>query len=333
MRGVTGQRGGGVRVRSIVVIGALGAALCLPVPGGAQPDKPGNKYWSKPAAGGSRSGDPEVIFTFDDGPDALATPIILDALAAASARAIFFWVGHRVKGGTPLAKSRRKLVRQAVAAGHLVGNHTVHHAHLCSGPPEVAAAEIDENARLFRKLTRMPVSLFRAPYGSKCKRLIDMLAERGLDHLHWDIDPHEFLGKGAEETAASIIAELRHLKGRAVILMHDTKVQTARAVPLVLEWIVAENERRRQRGERPIRILSGSDLLAEQLDPALTGWARGAAVALRDQLLGDVRRLIPVRAEVTASATRSAPPTDARRTIKPTARPPSPAGWPSLPIP
>ena len=42
--------------------------------------------------------------------------------------------------------------------------------------------------------------------------------------------------------------KIRWQQGRSVILMHDTKVQTARAVPLVLEWIVAENERTAEGG-------------------------------------------------------------------------------------
>ncbi|HYU15794.1 MAG TPA: polysaccharide deacetylase family protein, partial [Candidatus Acidoferrum sp.] len=87
---------------------------------------PGEVYargWPKPAAGRSQSGDPEVIFTFDDGPHEKWSGKILDTLAAHRVKAIFYWVGHRVDGGR-LAPRRREIVERAIREGHLIGNHT-----------------------------------------------------------------------------------------------------------------------------------------------------------------------------------------------------------------
>ena len=41
--------------------------------------------------------DHEVILTFDDGPDAVNTPKILDALAAECVRATFFEIGRKAE--------------------------------------------------------------------------------------------------------------------------------------------------------------------------------------------------------------------------------------------
>jgi peptidoglycan-N-acetylglucosamine deacetylase len=258
----------------------------------AAPAAAGN--WPTPAAGASRSGAPEVVFTFDDGPDERTTPIILEALARHQVQAIFFWVGHRVSGTRRGTAARREVVERAVADGHLIGNHTVSHAKLCSGSEEEAGAEIDRNQAIYAELTRLPLHLFRTPYGSRCARLDAQLAARGLGHLHWDIDPQEFLGKTAQQTADYVTGKLRRLDGRAVVLMHDTKRATAQAVPIILEWIAAENARRVADGRPAIRVLAPSDLVAEGLDQALASLGRDAVAAARAALLADLRRLVPV---------------------------------------
>src|SRR5690606_1463662 len=51
------------------------------------------KVWPSPAAGPSASGDPELVFTFDDGPNPTLTPKVLDILEQHHIQAVFFMVG------------------------------------------------------------------------------------------------------------------------------------------------------------------------------------------------------------------------------------------------
>jgi peptidoglycan/xylan/chitin deacetylase (PgdA/CDA1 family) len=249
-------------MRVSAVSGLFAAALLV----ASTPSADARSNWPQPAAGPSASGDPEVIFTFDDGPHEDHTPVILDTLAQHHVHAIFFWTAWRVLGEKPIHERRRAAMRRAVAEGHMVGNHTVHHAHLCHVPEADAATEIDENASVFAGLTGLPMTLIRVPYGDRCKRVEGMLEARGLHHLHWDMDPLEW-----EPTASTVstrdylIDKIGHLRGRAVILMHDTKWDATKALPQVLDWIDAENERRSTTGERPIRILSFADLARENV--------------------------------------------------------------------
>ena len=68
--------------------------------------------------------DPDQIaLTFDDGPNDAATPELLEVLARHAVRATFFAIGG-------YARQRPELVRQVVAAGHLLGNHTMSHPNL-----------------------------------------------------------------------------------------------------------------------------------------------------------------------------------------------------------
>src|ERR1035437_11142893 len=57
----------------------------------------------------------EVALTFDDGPNDAATPQLLEVLARHNVHATFFNMGN-------FARQRPELTRQAVAAGHIVGN-------------------------------------------------------------------------------------------------------------------------------------------------------------------------------------------------------------------
>ena len=64
--------------------------------------------WVSPAAGPTLTGDPEVIFTFDDGPDPARTPAILDTLAKYDIKAIFFMVGRMVEA--PAARTMARII-------------------------------------------------------------------------------------------------------------------------------------------------------------------------------------------------------------------------------
>ncbi len=213
----------------------------------------------------------EVVFTFDDGPHDVNTPLILAELKKHRVQAVFFWVGKRLRGKT--SSERRKIAVQAVAEGHLVGNHTMSHAHLCRGNEADAAREIDDASVLLTEVTGLPAGLFRAPYGDSCARLERMLSERGLVHTGWNIDPMEWKSHSAAQTIRHVIARLSKMQGRAILLLHDNQEVTVKALPVILDWIDRENARRRQAGEPRIRILAGIDLVTGQL-PVLSVWNR-----------------------------------------------------------
>ena len=276
------------RLRSLLgVLAAL--AVCLPV---CQRSSAGS--WPTPAAGPSRSGDPEVVFSFDDGPHERYTGLILDTLAAHHLQAIFFWVGDRLGDEGPLGDRRRAMVDRAIHEGHIVGNHTSTHAQLCTVTEERAARELDDNRVRLAALAHMPIDLLRVPYGSRCARLDQMLLERDLRHFHWDIDPQEWRHGSTKRTIAYVTAHLKRLRGRAVVLMHDVKRATAEALPKILEWIEAENVQRRALGQRQIRIISPSAVVEEEsLPPGLARFLGDAAAAVARGAIDAIDALVP----------------------------------------
>ena len=61
-----------------------------------------------------------VYLTFDDGPIPEITPLVLDILDGAGAKATFFAVGDN-------ARRYPELIEEIRRRGHHIGNHTMHH--------------------------------------------------------------------------------------------------------------------------------------------------------------------------------------------------------------
>src|SRR3954462_10450220 len=86
------------------------------------------KVWPTPAAGDSASGGPEILFTFDDGPNPKTTPKVLDILARHHIQAVFFLVGEMTDHQHPRAAA---LIRRILRDGHVIATHTMTHKDLC----------------------------------------------------------------------------------------------------------------------------------------------------------------------------------------------------------
>ena len=224
--------------------------------------------WVSPAAGPTLTGDPEVIFTFDDGPDPARTPAILDTLAHYHIKAIFFMVGRMVA-----APEAKPIMERILREGHIIANHTMDHGDLCRIKEDAgAAAEIDLGRQAIENASGWHPAWFRAPYGARCPRLEGMLADRGITHFHWDLDPKEWQHGSAKRTLDYLIKQLGHMQGRNVLLMHDIKLATVVALPQALEWLLAENERRKALRIRRIRIVQGYEIAMERVQPGLLDW-------------------------------------------------------------
>jgi len=248
--------------------------------------------WPQPAMGGSRSGEPELILSFDDGPHPIVTPKILDMLAAHDIHAVFFWVGWHFQRAPEASKA---LAERAIAEGHVIANHTINHAQLCAVPEAQAAFEIDGNRAMLEQAATMPVVWFRSPYGARCSQIERLLAERGMHNFHWDLDPQEWR-KGSQGSAIRYVTHnLAFLgdKDRAVLLLHDTKRSTLTALPKILDWITAENKKREVSGRKPIVIVPASELAAEQVNHDLLGWLAVVAGEAGDDVLGGLASSIP----------------------------------------
>ena len=123
-------------------------------------------------------GQTRITLTFDNGPTAEATPMVLDTLAQRGARAVFFVVGRRIQH-----PALRDLAARAKAEGHLVGNHTYSHARQFGdmAAPADAIDEIVKTQALLGDLAG-PERLFR-PYGRGGTLDRRLLNDVAVEHL------------------------------------------------------------------------------------------------------------------------------------------------------
>ena len=242
--------------------------------GSATSSKPKHpRAWPLPAAGPTRSGDPELIFTFDDGPNPKTTPAVLDALAKHHIHAVFFIVGEMAAN-----KQAPELIARILREGHIIGNHTMTHQDLCRIKDDARAArEIDDAKQTIEQASGLQLAWFRTPYGVRCERVESLLAERHLDHFHWDLDPQEWKHGSAKKAIDYVEKQVGRMTGRDVLLMHDIKKATVEALPVILDWIDEENARRAQTHQRRIRIIQSYQLAVERLPPELVDWLGDAA--------------------------------------------------------
>ena len=108
-------------------------------------------FWSGP------NNSKQIALTFDDGPDPIYTPKILDVLAKYNVKATFFVVGE-------MAALTPQLVQRIIAEGHEVASHTMTHPD-GNTPPLKLHAEVLKSITYLQNLTHQPIHFFRPPYG------------------------------------------------------------------------------------------------------------------------------------------------------------------------
>ncbi|MFC6659506.1 polysaccharide deacetylase family protein [Deinococcus multiflagellatus] len=105
---------------------------------------------------GRRDASNVAALTFDDAPHPLYEPLLLDLLRRSGMHATFFVIGRN-------AQAYPYFVRDMVAQGHEVGNHTYHHVRLPPLSPGAARDELQWANTLLSSLTGRPVRYFRPP--------------------------------------------------------------------------------------------------------------------------------------------------------------------------
>lgn len=107
-----------------------------------------------------------IALTFDDGPDPVWTPKVLDLLKAHKVKATFFVVG------TEVAK-HRALTRRIVAEGHELGVHTFTHADLATLPDWRRSLELRQSQLILAGAAGVSTPLLRPPYSSSPDAVAD----------------------------------------------------------------------------------------------------------------------------------------------------------------
>lgn len=173
---------------------------------------------------------PRVALTFDDGPHPQHTPMLLDILAQARARATFYVIGNNVRRYPEIA-------RRIVAEGHEIGNHTWTHPVLSRQGDSTVLREIDRTQEIiWQTVGAVPVTM-RPPYGAFTQRQMRMLSDaRHLPTVIWSVDTNDWRRPGPAVVADRMV---RGARPGSVILAHDIHGPTVRAIPAALQGLAA----------------------------------------------------------------------------------------------
>jgi peptidoglycan/xylan/chitin deacetylase (PgdA/CDA1 family) len=161
--------------------------------------------------------------TFDDGPHRTVTRQVLEVLNREGVRATYFPVGR-------VAQGQGDLIRDFVAGGHEIGNHSLTHSDLRAMNTEGKRYEILETNRILRSFGANPV-LFRPPYGRYSDELLTIAREEQMSSVLWTVDTRDWKVRDADK----IIENIKTAASPGnVFLMHSTYPSTAQALPRVI---------------------------------------------------------------------------------------------------
>ncbi|HEX5803109.1 MAG TPA: polysaccharide deacetylase family protein [Azospira sp.] len=171
----------------------------------------------------------EIALTIDDGPQPEVTPQVLDLLDAAGARASFFVVGAE-------ARRHPALLREIVARGHAVENHSMHHLHhfAALGPKRMRAEIVDAQHCLADLAGRAP-TFFRPTAGLRSPLLEPILASLDLHLASWTRRAYD-TRRGDATVVHDVLAD--NLAGGDILLLHDgNAARTASGRPVILDTL------------------------------------------------------------------------------------------------
>jgi peptidoglycan/xylan/chitin deacetylase (PgdA/CDA1 family) len=166
-----------------------------------------------------------VALTFDDGPSEY-TPEFLKVLREKGVPGTFFEIGQEMQG-------REATMRQILAEGDEIGDHTMNHVEY----PDYA--QIAGAAQRIQAYTHFKPCLFRPPGGAVNASVIATAASLGLFTVNWNVDPRDWSLPGTSAIYNTIV---NTTQPGSIILMHDgggNRSETLAALPQVIDTLRA----------------------------------------------------------------------------------------------
>ncbi len=159
-------------------------------------------------------GQKSVLLTFDDGPTPEVTEGVLQRLAAASAKAIFFVVGNRVVANP-------QLIRMIHQQGHEVGNHSF--SHPCSHLPNPTSYwnDLRRCSEVISTAIGTKPTFFRAPEGRLHPASLLVPRVLKMQHVLWSLDSQDWQGEDESAARASASRVLADVQDGDIVLLHE----------------------------------------------------------------------------------------------------------------
>jgi peptidoglycan-N-acetylmuramic acid deacetylase len=172
----------------------------------------------------------KVYLTFDNGGPMGDTKKLLQALKENAVKATFFIAGYNLK-------AHPEFLKELIADGHLVANHTMSHKDMTKLTDEQVKKELSNFENLYHDITggEQP-KYFRFPYGIYNKHLLSLVADLGYTSVFWSTAMKDWVPRknGADDAYNDI---MNNLHDGNVILMHQGSDDNIAALDRIVKGI------------------------------------------------------------------------------------------------
>ena len=196
----------------LAIVGVVALAHTAPFPFLLEAFKPSGSIWKvNPVAGAP----PALYLTFDDGPNAVWTPALLDALRETGARATFFLIDDHITDATA------PIVRRIGDEGHAIGLHSGTRRLMVMSPANLASTLQHAATKIETITGRAPCRLFRPHAGWRSTTMYSALDRMGYQLAGWTWgmwDWNWWQARDGEKLAARLT---RKASPGDIIVIHD----------------------------------------------------------------------------------------------------------------
>jgi len=154
-----------------------------------------------------------VALTFDDGPDPVRTPALLDVLAEQNAPATFFVLGDA-------AEMHPGVVARIAREGHELGNHTYCHRYLPLARSRSVERELAATDRAVATAAGVVPKVARPPWGGRRPGTVRAFARLAKRLVTWDVNSDDWKGAPADALVKRVLERTRP---GSIILMHEAR--------------------------------------------------------------------------------------------------------------
>jgi len=179
----------------------------------------------------------KIALTFDDGPDPVYTPQVLNVLKKENVPGCFFVVGI-------MAEKNMELLKQEYDDGYEIGNHTFFHPDMSSVGPRRVKFELNATRRLIEAVTGHSTILFRAPFNADAEpqntsEILPIAQSRKENYINIGelIDPEDWEpGKTADQIFNTVV---KQQENGNILLLHDAggnREATVAALPRIIKY-------------------------------------------------------------------------------------------------
>ena len=154
-----------------------------------------------------------LYLTFDDGPDPVSTPQLLDILKERDIKALFFCKGYA-------AEKYPDLINQILKGEHLIGNHGYYHYDGWRTDSLKYIRDVNKASKYTSD------KIFRPPFGRlsfKQKRLL-----KSYKLVFWDLMAYDFDITFGGENCLKVLK--KKIRPGSIIVLHDTASSTLTSI-------------------------------------------------------------------------------------------------------